>query len=133
MDADRLRGYIKFLVKFAGKMDDIDSEFRQVIEHLQTMDEELGGEAQEMSDFLQNELVPMSRKQAEGEVSKQDLARLVSDEESVRRSLEKVMNDLDTEIQELKNFLSDLTALEQKAQQADDALGKIEKVESQTV
>lgn len=120
-DADPKEAMVA-LQEFAKVMEDVISELDTSIEHMQSLEQELGGEEAQVKKFgryVSKEAVKNSKG---GEFDKEKLSDLAANSEDLERSVEKVNGDLETEIAELKEMGEDLNELHEMSTVAEEAL-----------
>ena len=110
------------LQEFAKVMEDVISDLDNAIDHMQSLEHELGGEEAQVKKFGRYVSKEAIKNKNGGEFDQEKLSDLAANSEDLERAVEKVNGDLETEITELKELGEDLNELHEMSTVAEDAL-----------
>lgn len=127
---EELNGAMSFLIKFGKQVEEVAGEIDQAVNHLQSLEQELGGEGETVMNFVNEELLPVAKEYKQtGNLDHEEVVKLIQDEDSLERTVEKVNGDLEKEVNEIKKIGSEFGKLERMAEEAEKAIEKIERFE----
>lgn len=128
IDEEQFKKAIATLQKFKEAQESVISELDQSVKDIQRLEEELAGEEKEINSMLTDvgNVIDEEGFEAGGEI-----AQLVQEQDSVENAIEKVNNDLESEIDRLQDLATKVMNLRSKGDQAEEAIEIIERYERQ--
>jgi len=117
---------LRQITHFAKALNDVDQNLSTVIQHLQVLEQEIGGESNEVVNAIKTEIKPALSGQ---NMSDRQRAEVIKDEESIKRSVDKLRQDLGTELSEIQAFMGNLENLAQESKRAEISLSRLEEIE----